>query len=215
MSSDFWGAQATPPVPGAAPGPYGAGSPPPPPAGFTPVAPVAPEQPVVPSYWRPGMAVVSPGPQYGSQFEALPDAGQPRRIVHRPWSTVLLVFHILQLVLGVLLCGAGLLALLAMDAAAGDLAGFGGMFAVIGLIAGAVLLGVSILLVALTTKGRKRADQGQPGMLFAVGVIATVLGALSLAGLLGGGEPVTLLINVVTSGLYTFAGVRTLQAARS
>lgn len=220
--SDFWGAAGTPPVPGGQPAPGAVPAPPPPAAGFTPVAPavaVAPvtEQSTVPSYWQPGMAVASSGPQYGSQLEALPETGQPRRIAHRPWSTVLLVFHVLQLVAAVFLLGAGLIAatVLGGDPAGGDMAGFGGLFVMIGLIAGAVLLGVSVLLLVLTRRGRARADQGQPGTLFAVGIIATALGALSLAGLIGGGEPVYVVVNLATSAVYTFAGVRTIMAARS
>lgn len=132
------------------------------------------------TYGAPGYA----GPGYAAA------PWQTTRVVnHRPWSTILVWLNSLSTGVSALLLVAGIAFLFVGDpggvlGTTGGIdqqliAGFVGPFL---LIVGAIAFAVSLTMLVMTVVGRRRADQGNPGLLQAAGWVAAVLSAVSLVG---------------------------------
>lgn len=153
-----------------------------------------------------------------SPESSLTDGGPPVR--HRPWSTVLLVVHVVGLVVGVGAVVGGVAIAVAAGTQTPDPTD--GIYEPWGLVIGGVLavLGVVALLAAgaltaLTAWGRRAADTGRPGPLRGLAIAVVVLAGLGWAGSLAAGDLLSLMVWSVLGGLYALLGFLVLRATGS
>jgi len=155
-------------------------------------------------------------PRDGVRHESgLTDGGPRAR--HRPWSTVLLVVHVVGLVAGVVAVVGGVAIAVVAGAQTPDPAD--GIHEPWGIVIGGVLavLGVVVLLAAgaltaLTAWGRRAADTGRPGPLRGLAIAVVVLAGLGWVGSLAAGDLLSLLVWSVLGGLYALLGFLVLRA---
>lgn len=134
--------------------------------------------------------------------------GSPQAAKHRPWSTVLLVYHAVEVAVGVVVTVLGMRYLGSGGGRSGDR--IGGSLLVVGF----VVMAVTAALVAMTLVARRRADGGRPRLLFVVGLLAAGFGCASVTGALQDASPGSLVVGLAVAGPYAYAGVATAQAAR-
>jgi len=141
---------------------------------------------------------------------------------HRPWSTVLLVFHTVGVVCAAAVI-AGSVALFVVTAAAPAPEGdginepYGLVIAPILALVGMVILGLAHLLRRLTVRGRREADDGQPRLLrrcaaasMALGTLATLM---ALAVVWSARDTRVISLVLVIGGLYLASAVLTTLTA--
>jgi hypothetical protein len=145
---------------------------------------------------------------------------------HRPWSTVLYWFHLVSMACGVGLAALAVVLVVVVDSNTDS----GSPWEGLGIVIGGLLFGIALVcltfstvMLVLTAKGRRRADEGRPGMLFGTAVAAAILAGLGvflslpqMAQLtqMGAGELVGLLVGLAVNGLYLTAAVLTAKACR-
>ena len=141
--------------------------------------------------------------------------GYPVR--HLPWSTVLLVVHVIGLVAGgVALAGGIAIAVVAATRSPDPADGIyepwgivvGGVLAVVGFVALVAAAG----LTALTVWARRAADTGRSGPVRGLAITVAVLAGLGWLGALSAGDPQSLMVWSVLGGLYALPGLLVLRA---
>lgn len=147
-----------------------------------------------------------------------PDAARAR--LHRPWSTVLQVGHGLGVAGGAVLVVVAVVLLVAHAQAEAALDAdqtyepyglfFGALFGAVGT---ALLVGALTLLV-LTARGRRRADEDRPGLLFGTCVAGAVLAVVPVAGALQSGDVGLVAVAAVLWSPYLAVAVRTAVVTR-
>ncbi|MCL3861593.1 hypothetical protein [Actinotalea sp. K2] len=137
------------------------------------------------------------------------DAGAAPR-AHRPWSTVLLAFHMLGVSVA-----AGLL-LLALVAGTGVLPGDLGSPDAVGnaffLLFGVILAAVYAPLAWFTVRGRRQADRGSTRTLHGLAIVACLLGTIEVVAGLLTLRSVLDVVGPLLAGVYLFAAARTVRA---
>jgi len=143
-------------------------------------------------------------------------------VSHRPWSTVLLVGHVLVAALSIAIVGLAIVVVVADNADHADK--WDGLAAGIAMMVGGVMLvlgAAAVVFVVLARKGRRRADDGDPRTREVVASTDRVLGALvacvTVLVVFGGGSwksKVALVLLTVT-GLWALAGHLTLRRMKS
>jgi hypothetical protein len=106
-----------------------------------------------------------------------------RVVQHRPWSTSMVWLTSLSTAVGALALLAGILTTFAAPGAAfgdGPQTLVAAMVGPVLVLAGGVALVVSLTMLIMTVLGRRRADQGTPGLLQAAGWFAAVVSGLSI-----------------------------------
>ncbi|MGC9671059.1 hypothetical protein ACNTMW_31505 [Planosporangium sp. 12N6] len=148
----------------------------------------------------------------------------PPAVKHRPWSTFLLTIQILGIVAASLLLAAGLVMLAAARGSSTSDARWVVLIGGILTVCGVILAAQTVPLLVCTVKGRRRADQGRPTMLFVVAVIGACWSGLGVllvlsnvaAATANGGvfDPGRVLAGLVVNGLYLTVSVKTALASR-
>ncbi len=115
------------------------------------------------------------------------------------------------LVLGTLVLGSGSES---SPAGSGGFEGLGAVFAGLALIVGLVALGLAVALLVFTSKGRRRADAGDPRTLRNVGIAAIGLGVLTFVGVFDRGNLGGLAVPLAIVASYVFVGARMYLALR-
>ena len=144
-------------------------------------------------------------------------AGSP--VPHRPWSTVLLVFHALGLAAGVVAvgCGVALIAEAFRNPPSDSRPGYepwGFAFGVAFAVIGAVLIVATVVLTVVTVKARRAADQGRTGVLQGLAITVVTLAVIGALNSLAGGVR-WFLVGLVLCGIYALPGVFILRAMRA
>lgn len=142
---------------------------------------------------------------------------------HRPWSTVLLVFHTLGVVCAAaVIAGSGVLLVVTAAAPAPEDGGINEPWALviapILALVGMAALGIAYLFRRLTVRGRREADEGRPGLLRRCAVASMVLGTLATLMALGlvwsARDTRVISLILVIGGLYLASAALTMVAAR-
>lgn len=165
---------------------------------------------------------IEPDPPSGSGL-VWPDGPVPLTpVVHRPWSTVLLVGHILVAALSLAVVCLAAVVIVADNSDHTDK--WDGLGAGIAMMVGGVMVLLSaaaVVFVFLARKGRRRADTGDPRALEVVASTDRALGALvagmSLLAMFGGssGRSVASLVLLTVTGLWALVGHLTLRTMRA
>lgn len=151
-----------------------------------------------------------------SWHDAQPDspALPPDRVPHRPWSTILLVIHVLGLAAGILALGFGVAFVVAAAIERSDPDGINepwglviGMLLMVGGGAVGVIAGI---VTKLTVAGRREAEQGRPGGLRTVAIVVLAFAGVWCVATLNGFS-----VWFVFGGLYALPAVFLLRATRS
>ena len=143
-------------------------------------------------------------------------------VAHRPWSTVLLIGHVLAAALCAVMVGLAIAVIVSDNSTHTDK--WDGLAAGIATVVGGVVLligAAAVVFVILTRNGRRRADDGDPRTLQSVAdtdrALGTMVAVLTLALLLAGGirPSAATLVLVAVTGVWALVAHLTLRRMSS
>lgn len=165
---------------------------------------------------------IEPDGSEGRGFAQPDDLVRFAPVAHRPWSTVLLVGHVLAAALCAVMVGLAIAVIVSDNSshtdkwdglAAGIATGVGGVALLIG--------AAAVVFVVLTRTGRRRADDGDPRTLQSVAgtdrALSTMAAVLTLSLLIAGGigRSVAVLVLVAVTGSWALVAHLTLRRMSS